>query len=150
MKQSIGRRALTVAAVGVGAALAVAVPAGAAVSVQSESPSGAVVNLRNNAALGARGAVVTVPVVAICPAGVAATINVAVTQRVGNGIAAGSAYENITCTGVRQTARMTVTAQPGGKPFKAGVAFGEAELSFFDPRFGFVRVEDSHNITIVR
>jgi hypothetical protein len=150
MKQLITRRAVTSAAVVVGAVLAVAVPAGAAVQVQSESPSGAVVNLRNTATLGARGAVITVPVVSICPAGVTATVGAEVTQRVGNGIAAGSAYESITCTGERQTTRLKVTASASGKPFKAGVAFGEAYLNFFDPRFGFVEVDDAHNITIVK
>ena len=150
MNQLLGRRALTAAAIAVGAVLAVAVPAGAAVRVQSESPSGAVVNLRNTATLGAKGAVVTVPVVTICPAGVTANVSATVTQRVGNGIAAGSTYESITCTGDRQTTRLKVTASPAGKPFKAGVAFGQAYLSFYDPRFGYVQVDDEHNITIVK
>jgi hypothetical protein len=150
MTQRNARRGLIAAAIAAGAILAVAVPAGAAVRVQSESPSGAVVNLRNNATLGARGAVVTVPVATICPRGITANLSVAVTQRVGNGIASGAAYEGVACTGDRQVTRVPVTARAGGKPFKAGVAYGQAYLSFYDPRFGYVEVDDEHNITIVR
>jgi hypothetical protein len=135
-------------AIGVGAAVALAVPAGAAVSLQSQSPPVAAVSLGNKATLDANGAVVFAPVRFNCAPGASATLQVKVTENVGNAIASGSAYEQIDlCTGAVQ--RITVAVTPDQRPFKRGVAFGQAWLTSCN-QFTCKTFRDFHNIQIVK
>jgi hypothetical protein len=136
---------IATAAIGLGAAVALAIPAGAAVSLQSESPPVAAVVLGNTAKLGAKGAVIFVPVSVTCPAGATGFLSVQVTEKSGGNIATGGNGQEVTCTGSVQQLTLPVTANQ--EPFKKGVAFGEAQLSicqFFCDTF-----RDSHEIQIV-
>jgi len=138
---------IAAAAIGLGVAVALAVPAGAAVSLQSQSPPVAAVSLGNTATLGAKGAVIFVPVEFTCQPGAFAFLSVQVTERVGGDIASGSASEQVTssCTGSVHTVTMTII--PFQNPFKKGVAFGQASLSVC--QFQCQTFEDAHNIQIV-
>ncbi|RKR91230.1 hypothetical protein BDK92_5623 [Micromonospora pisi] len=139
---------LALLAIAAGAVLAFALPAGAAVSVQSESPSVAVLNLGGKARLDANGAVVFAPVKVACTPGSYTTVSVEVTQAVGNGIAKGEKTLDIrTCTGDEQKLNVAVT--PDQRPFRKGVAFGSATLQVCDNR-GCKTVYDEHNIEIVK
>jgi hypothetical protein len=149
MKATRIRLALVAAgAIGVGAAVAFAVPAGAAVSLQSQSPPVAAVSLGNTATLDANGAVVFAPVKFTCTPGTFASLQVKVTENVGNAIASGSAFEQIDlCTGAVQ--RITVAVTPDQKPFRKGVAFGQAWLTSCN-QFACRTFRDFHNIQIVK
>jgi hypothetical protein len=135
-------------AIGAGAAVAFALPAGAAVSVQSQSPGVSAVSLGSTATLDANGAVVFAPVKLACPAGTSAYLTVSVTENVGNAIASGAASMAIDpCTGKTQNVSVAVT--PTQKPFRQGIAFGSANLSFCDSSRCSTAV-DQHNIQIVK
>jgi hypothetical protein len=150
MKRLKGRLpALATAAIGVGAALAFAVPAGAAVSVQSQSPPvQAAASLGRKATLDANGAVVFPSVKLLCPAGAFASLSVTVTENVGGRIAKGSGFrDNITCTGRQQSFRVAVT--PDQRPFRKGVAFGQLVAFVCAPPQCNTNLRDEHNIQIV-
>jgi hypothetical protein len=138
---------IAAAAVGIGAAIALALPAGAAVSLQSQSPPVAAVALGNTATLGARGAVISVPVEFVCQPGSFAFLSVQVSQRSGSAIASGGASQEVTgsCTGSVQTVTFAIT--PSQAPFKKGVAFGQASLSIC--QFTCQTFQDGHDIRIV-
>jgi hypothetical protein len=137
---------MAMAAIGVGAALASAVPAGAAVSVQSQSPPVQAVSLGAKATLDANGAVVFAPVKLACQPGSYAYLTVSVTENVGNAIASGQAQTPIeSCTGTQQSLQVAVT--PTQKPFRKGVAFGSASLQVCASSCR--TVVDQHNIQIV-
>ena len=139
---------IAASAIGIGAALAFAIPAGAAVSVQSESPSVATITLGNKATLDADGAVVFAPVKFACTPGSYTSLTVSVTQNVGGRIASGSTYEEIEpCTGKEQSRRLAVT--PTQRPFRKGVAFGQSRLQVCGPAARCKTVRDEHNIQIV-
>ncbi|WP_329108881.1 hypothetical protein OG792_09585 [Micromonospora sp. NBC_01699] len=140
--------ALALLAIAVGGVIAFALPAGAAVSVQSESPSVAIVKLGAKARLDANGAVVFAPVKVACTPGSYSTLTVQVTQAVGNGIAKGEKTVSIQeCTGDEQKINVAVT--PDLKPYRKGVAFGSARLEVCDGR-GCVSLYDERNIQIVK
>ncbi len=136
---------IATAVVGAGAAVALALPAGAAVSLQSQSPPVAAVALADTATLGAKGAVVTVSVQVTCQPGGFAFFSVQVTQKSGSGIASGGAGQEITCTGSVQQLSVPITANQ--KPFKKGVAFGQATLTACS--FECETFHDAHEIKIV-
>ena len=120
-------------AIAAGCALAFALPAGATVS--QLSPPVAAIQIASPAHLGARGAVVTVPITVVCGPNGTIFGSVRVTQRAGSEIANGfGSVENISCTGTFQTINATVNANPG-KAFKRGKAFASAEL-FICNNFG--------------
>jgi hypothetical protein len=135
------------AAVGVGAALAFAVPAGAAVSVQSQSPPLSAVSLGSKARLDANGAVVFAPIKLACTPGAYTYLTVSVTQAIGNAIASGQTYTAVDeCTGTQQ--KLSVAVTPTQRPFRKGVAFGQATLRVCTDRCK--TVVDQHNIQIVK
>ncbi|HEY2674558.1 MAG TPA: hypothetical protein VGJ07_29840 [Rugosimonospora sp.] len=124
---------LAVSAIGLGAAVAFALPAGAAVI--SKSPPAPVLKLGTTATLEANGAVVFAPVKITCPVGSKAYENVTVTENVAGGfIASGSGGSNdsIACTGLQQTISQAVT--PTQRAFTKGVAFGQAYLNVCGPQ----------------
>jgi len=132
-------------AIGLGAAVAFALPAGAAVSTQSP-PLGSL-SLGNTATLDANGAVVFAPLTVACRPGASAYLELDVTEAVGDAIASGSTSERIdACTGGRQKLKEAVT--PTQKPFRKGVAFARARLDACDPT-GCKTLTDQHNIQIV-
>ncbi|MEV4629703.1 hypothetical protein AB0J90_25900 [Micromonospora sp. NPDC049523] len=140
--------ALALVAIAVGGVIAFALPAGAAVSVQSESPSVAVVSLGAKARLDANGAVVFAPVKVACTPGGSAYLVVEVTQAVGNGIAKGEKVFTVPeCTGDQQKINVAVT--PDLKPYRKGVAFGSARLDVCD-QTGCKSVYDERKIEIVK
>jgi len=133
------------ATIGIGAAIAFALPAGANVAVQSQSPSIHTVTLGRTAKLDANGAVVFAPVKLACTPGSTAYVSVKVTQNAGGRIASGQSYAQIKpCAGKEQTLRISVT--PTNVPFRRGVAFGQASLDVCDP--SCTTVSDEHNIQI--
>jgi hypothetical protein len=135
-----------VLAVAVGAVLAYAMPAGAALSLQSESPPRASVEIGRTASLQANGAAVFTAVNVVCAPGGFAQLTVAVTQAVGNTIASGRTARNIEpCTGRKQKLEVAVT--PTQRPFVRGIAFGQAELQTCANQCGVVR--DERTIRIV-
>jgi hypothetical protein len=122
-----GGPAAAVLAVATGAVLAVAMPAGAALSLQSQSPPQAQVQIGRTASLQANGAAVFTAVNVVCAPGSYAVLNVAVTQAVGNTIASGQTSREIQpCTGRPQKLSIAVTATQ--RPFVKGIAFGQAAL----------------------
>jgi len=138
---------ITAGAIGVGAVLAFALPAGAAVTVQSQSPPTSAVTLGRTATLDANGAVVFAPVKVLCQPGSYTYLSVSVTENVGGDIASGTRSVKIDpCSGRQQSVRLAVT--PTQKPFRKGVAFGQATLDSCD-RTGCHTLFDEHNIQIV-
>lgn len=116
-----------VAAIGAGAALAVAGPALPAVG--DSSPPGAFIEVEvgDSATILAKGAGVVVPVDVTCPAGTTGFLNINVTQARGRFTANGFAYEEVACTGETQTVLVTVSAQSGA--VKRGQALVDAQLT---------------------
>ncbi len=135
------------AAVGAGAVLAFALPAGAAVSLQSQSPPVDALKLGARATLDANGAVVFPSVQVLCQSGRTAFLTVRVTENVGNAIASGSGGAEVACNGQQQTLRIAVT--PTQKPFKTGIAFGQAFMTTCTS-FTCHELNDQHNIRIVK
>jgi hypothetical protein len=137
---------IAAAAIGLGAAVAlVTVPAGAAVSLQSQSPPVAAISVGDTALLGAKGAVIYVPVSVTCPAGSIGFLSVQVAEKSGSGIASGGTGQEVNCTGSVQ--QLTVPITPNQEPFKKGVAFAQAYLSVC--QFQCDTFTDAHNIQIV-
>ena len=137
--------AIAAGVVGLGAALAFALPAGAAVSTQS-APAG-VLALGANATLDANGAVVFAPVKVGCRPGSTASLAVTVTENVNDVIASGTYYGNVTCDGGQQKLRVAVV--PTQRAFKKGVAFGQATLMVCGDS-GCQGFADQHSIQIVK
>ncbi len=113
------------AAIAVGAGLALGVPALPAVG-QISPPSIMSVRLGGQATLVAKGAALSVPVQVRCPASSPfQSLSVQVTQRAGSKIANGYGGTNdFACTGATQT--VTVVVQAQSIPFKKGPAAGQA------------------------
>jgi hypothetical protein len=140
-------RVLAAVAIGAGVALAVALPAGAAVSVASQSPPVQSVQLGNQATLDANGAVVFAPVKVVCAPGVQAYLSVQVTENVNGFIASGQTSTQPLCDGTTQKLREAVV--PTQRAFKKGVAFGQAFLEVCDFN-GCRNLVDQHNVQIVK
>lgn len=122
-----GGPAAAVLAVTAGAVMAFAMPAGAALSLQSQSPSRAQVEIGKTASLVANGAAVFTAINVVCAPGSYASLSVKVTQAVGNTIASGQTQREIApCTGRPQ--KLSVSVTPTQRPFVKGIAFGQAEL----------------------
>jgi hypothetical protein len=86
------------------------------------------VQVESPATLVARGAAVDVPLEITCNATGSVTVYVQVTQRSGSGIAEGSGYTGVGCTGSGQRVVVRVSAFGGGKSFKQGTAVADAEV----------------------
>lgn len=123
MKLSGGKMIAAGAVVG-GALLATVMPVMA--DVAGESPSVGAVRAESSAKIKALGAAAEVQVTAACTAGSNAYINVNLTQAVLGGVANGSAYKSINCTGRFETYTFHVTAT--GKAFRWGTAYATAQL----------------------
>jgi hypothetical protein len=134
-------------AVVAGGAIAFALPAGADVSTQS--PPVAAVQVGSPAVLGARGAIVTVPVTYVCaPGSTFGSLTVEVVQRVGGDIARGAdGVEIAACTGDLQQVDIIITAYTN--PFRKGEAFASARFSICDFT-GCRQAIDQRTIEIVR
>ena len=136
-----------IAALASGALAAAAVPGLPAVA--QFSPPGPVldVEIDSPATLGARGAVVTVPVEVVCSAEIMdSTVSVQVTQRSGSRIASGFGFTEVTCDGTLQV--VDVQASASGAAFKKGVAFVEASAFGCSPTSGCDDASDSEEVTI--
>ncbi|TQM82877.1 hypothetical protein FHX81_5288 [Saccharothrix saharensis] len=134
-------KAAAVLAVVAGAIFASVLPSSADVSAQSPSQTG--IRVQSPAERLARGAALRVELTIVCPAGWSNYANVRVTQRVGPGIASGSGYTPITCTGGLQT--LTVSVHAEEHPFRVGTAYASAYTST-----GSGQVSDEREIAIVR
>ena len=152
------RRSILVgAAIASGALLAALAPALPAVGdhspVGGESPAPPVleISIGDTAALGAKGAVVFVPVEVRCSEHADASVSVRLTQRSGGRIAQGIGFtSDIVCDGEFHTVTVAVTATVA--PFKKGVAFAQADAfaSFPEPNFLTTEAYDEAEIQIVK
>jgi hypothetical protein len=134
------------AAIALGALLAFTLPAGAALSVQSQSPPNATVELGRTATLQANGAAVFTAVNVVCAPGQYTSLEVIVTEAVRNTIASGRTVRQIyDCTGKPQ--KLTIAVTPTQRPFVRGVAFGQAAVESCYDRCQVAR--DEHTIRIV-
>lgn len=118
--------ALTVALLAAGS-FALFAPAGPAVAFSS----GGLfldVQVEEPAHLVARGAAVDVPLEITCNASFPVDVFVTVTQRVSKGVAAGSGFATVGCTGGGQDVIVRVRASAAGKAFIRGGAVIEAEV----------------------
>lgn len=122
MKASLSsvRGRTAVAALGLGAALALVAPSGAAVGQQSP-PLTLGVNVQSPVTLLARGAALSVSVDIVCTQGAEGDVSVSVAQRVGGGTATGTGGSPFVCTGTNQEVEIIVQAS-SGKAFRTGVA----------------------------
>jgi hypothetical protein len=85
--------------------------------------------LQSPAHLVANGAAVAVPINYTCFGTSFPSIEVNVTERVGNGIASGGiGLNNATCSGEIQSITVDVPASPGGRAFVKGDAFATASI----------------------
>ena len=123
-----GRRAAAVVAIIAGVVLALFVTSGPAVAFFS----GGLfldVQVQTPAHLVGGGASVDVPLEVTCNARPGTSeVSVTVTQRVGKGIAQGSGFTNVGCTGSGQDVVVRVRATAGGKAFQRGDAVADAQL----------------------
>jgi hypothetical protein len=109
------------------------------------------VQVGSPARLVARGAAVDVPLEVTCNAAPGtASVRVTVSQKSGSGVAQGTAFENVGCTGSGQQVTVRVQAS-GGKTFKQGTAVASAEVFGCTANFSTCGSEtDSEVIAIQR
>jgi hypothetical protein len=86
------------------------------------------VQVEEPATLVARGAAVDVPVEVTCNATGTVYLYVTVTQRSGSGVASGTGFAEVACSGSGQRIVVRVSASPSGRAFKQGTAVVTAEL----------------------
>ncbi len=86
------------------------------------------VEIEEPATLVARGAAVDVPLEITCNATGTVSVYVTVTQRVGGGVASGTGFTEVACSGAGQRVIVRVAASPSGRSFKQGTAVIEAEV----------------------
>jgi hypothetical protein len=107
------------------------------------------VQVQSPALLVSRGAAVDVPLEVTCNASSDAFVQVTVTQRAGSGVAQGTAFDSVGCTGSGEQIRVRVQATSGGKTFKQGTAVASAEVFGCRPNICGTET-DSETITIQR
>jgi hypothetical protein len=86
------------------------------------------VQVESPATLVARGAAVDVPLEVTCNATGTVTLYVTVTQRSGSGVASGSGFTEVACSGSGERVVVRVSASPSGRAFKQGTAVVTAEI----------------------
>jgi hypothetical protein len=147
MRRTVISKVAAVVAVAAGAVGALALPAGADVSALSP-PIIAGVQVGSPASLGARGAVVTVPVTVLCVSGGTADLALEVTEAVGGRVARGFGNAGpIACNGTFQTVQVTVPSST--VPFRRGPAFAAGSLSVCELT-GCLSARDQREIRIAR
>jgi hypothetical protein len=131
--------------VGLGAALALALPAGAA--VVNASPGAPVLKLGSTATLQANGAAVFSTFKITCQPGASVYASVTVAENVAGGfIASGSGSpDSVNCTGRAQTIQQSVI--PTQRAFAKGVAFGSAHATVCGSGNCYA-VSDEHEIQL--
>jgi hypothetical protein len=85
------------------------------------------VQVNSPAHLVARGAAVDVPLEVTCNATGSVDVFVSVSQKAGSGVAQGSGFTSVGCTGSGEQVTVRVQAS-GGKTFKQGSAVASAEI----------------------
>jgi hypothetical protein len=85
------------------------------------------VQVKSPATLVAKGAAVQVPLEVTCNATGTAFVQVTVTQKAGSGVAQGSGFTQVGCTGSGEQITVLVQAT-GAKTFKKGTAVATAEI----------------------
>jgi hypothetical protein len=85
------------------------------------------VQVNSPAHLVARGAAVDVPLEVTCNATGSVDVFVSVSQKAGSGVAQGSGFTSVGCTGSGEQVTVRVRAS-GGKTFKQGSAVASAEI----------------------
>jgi hypothetical protein len=110
------------------------------------------VRVESPATLVARGAAVDVPLEVTCNARPGtSSVSVTVTQKSGSGVAQGSGFTSVGCTGSGQQIRVRVQPGGAGKAFKQGTAVASAELFGCSQNFSVCGTEtDSQTISIQR
>jgi hypothetical protein len=146
MRTNQRRYLAALGAVVTGAVVAVSAPGSAAVAVLS-SPEVWSLQIGPEAVLQAKGAAVSVPVRITCPQGRTASLDLTLTQRIGNQAVSGSRFQSVQCTGSEQTVVVNVVAQTGSRTFKTGPAFVDASLSSCGYMCGTFAT-DSRSVTV--
>lgn len=140
-------RVLAVGAIAAGGLVAAVLPSNAAVS--SQSVPVAAIRVESPGTLLARGAAVAVTVTVVCEPGASGGVNLEITENVGGRIAKGFSNATITnCTGSFQQVVIN-TAADAPTPFRAGVAFGQANL-FVSTGHGSTQAKDEREFTIAK
>ncbi len=118
-------------------------------AVGQQSPPSSTIIMAPTGTIFDRGVAADVPVSFVCGAGDQGQVSVSLNERSGNGIAQGSAYLMVACTGAIQT--VTVRVFAGGpyggasKPFVNGTAYGQSSL--YDYFIGLTGT-DNHNVRL--
>jgi hypothetical protein len=129
MRKTVISKIAAVGAVAAGAVGALALPAGADVGAFSPPIGG--VQIGSPAALGTRGAAVTVPVTVLCTSGSTGSVSLEVVENTGGKLARGfGGSDTIVCDGTFQSTSVNVVSIT--VPFKRGTAFATASLSVCD------------------
>lgn len=145
-RMQVFSRIAAVIAVATGAAGAYTLPAGADVGIMSPPVAG--LQIGSPATLGARGAVVNLPVTVLCQAGGSGSVSVQLIENAGGSIARGNGFANTgACNGTFQSVTVTVTATT--VPFRRGTAFASGEFTVCDST-GCLTDTDQREIRIVR
>jgi hypothetical protein len=110
------------------------------------------VQVESPATLVARGAAVDVPLEVTCNARPGtSSVQVTVTQKSGSGVAQGSGFTSVGCTGSGQQIRVRVQVSGAGKTFKQGTAVATADVFGCNQNFSVCGNEtDSEVIAIQR
>ncbi len=108
------------------------------------------VQVESPATLVARGAAVDVPLEVTCNARPGtSSVQVTVTQKSGSGVAQGSGFTSVGCTGSGQQILVRVQASGSGKTFKQGTAVATADIFGCNQNFSVCGNEtDSKTISI--
>ena len=108
------------------------------------------VQVESPATLVARGAAVDVPLEVTCNARPGtSSVQVTVTQKSGSGVAQGSGFTSVGCTGSGQQIRVRVQVSGVGKTFKQGTAVATADIFGCSQNFSVCGNEtDSETISI--
>lgn len=118
-------------------------------AVGQQSPPSSTIIMAPTGTIVDRGIAADVPVSFVCLAGDQGQVSVTLTERAGNGIAQGSGYQSVFCTGAIQTVTVRVMAGTlfggSGKPFVNGTAYGQSSL--YDSFFGQTGT-DNHNVRL--
>ncbi|WP_157744855.1 hypothetical protein [Micromonospora coxensis] len=101
-----------------------------------------------SATLAARGVAVDVTITVVCTAGRSGGVEVIVRQRSGSGVAHGSGWAPVTCTGEPQEVTARVAAQADGEIFRPGETLVTAGFELCDQdACEYPRIDDTVRVT---
>jgi hypothetical protein len=99
-------------------------------SASASAASVSSIDIVDSVTLVAKGAGVQVALNGTCDVGESGVFGTTVTQAFGKGVAEGSGFVVVTCTGEQQQVTVVVAADIGGRPFHVGDALVTGSLTF--------------------